>query len=122
VTDAIHREIAILGGPIQLGLAAEQRDLCLARLTLLERSRHLPEFPPTLIEYWVRDGLIDDPASHPKAVDRLVELSHRGAILLGPADRFVGARPLIVARDLPVIVSGTPDFALLRIQPVPKAR
>ncbi|MFI5198177.1 MAG: hypothetical protein ACHQJD_06125 [Thermoanaerobaculia bacterium] len=116
VAAALEQELATIEGPLQLGVLAEQRDLCLIRLPLLDRLRHQLHFPPTLIEHWVRDGLIENPASHPRAVERLAELSTEAPVLLGPADRFEAARPLLAARGLTITPGGTSEFPLLRVE------
>ncbi len=116
VGESLLAEIAVIEGPLRLGVLAPRVQLGSAWLAAMGHLHRRGVNLPALLDEGLLDRLSRQPEREPEALDEVVALVRATPLLLGPFGDFSHLQAPLTARGLDVDEVGTNDFPLLRIR------
>jgi len=116
VGESLGAGLAVVDGPVRLGVRASYQEIGGAWLLAIDRLRRTKAPVPALLEPGLLEWFVTEGESHSYVVDDLAALARHTPLLLGPSADFSRLQPLLLSRGLTVSPVGTDAFPLLLVR------
>ncbi len=116
VGESLLAELAVIDGPVRIGVHAPRVQVACAWLPAMDRLRRGGVRVPALLPPAVVDRLSEAPEGPPDVADEVLGLARLTPLLLGPSADFSRLPSLLEGRGLRVEDVGTTEYPLLRVR------